>query len=369
MRLAFVDFTHWDYDGNTPYERALGGSQSALCYLTEQLARDGHELLVLNGTSRPSVVRGVEYRAVSQTRREWLANCKAIVVLNAAEPVAQLRQYAPPNARLVLWSQHAHDQPAVAALHKAEVRDAFDAFALVSQWQREHYLREFRLDAARTNVMRNAMAPAFQQIFTPDEDIAAAKQDPPLLAYTSTPFRGLDVLVRVFPQIRAAVREATLRVYSSMQVYQMRAEDDHARYADLYRACDETEGIKRVGSLAQPQLARELRRTAVLAYANHFPETSCIAAIEALAAGCLVVTSDLGALGETTCGCARLVLIESDPAGYAERFIAATVEALQQWTTARASLTAPLAQQVALMNEEYTWPIRARQWAAWLSSL
>jgi glycosyltransferase involved in cell wall biosynthesis len=369
MRLAFVDFTPWDYDCDTPYERPLGGSQSALCYLTEQLARDGHDVLVLNHTTRPGVVRGVEFRPVSQTRPAWLAAREVIVVLNATEPVTPLRRNMARGTRLVLWSQHAHDQPAVAALRRAEVREAFDAFALVSNWQRTHYLREFTIDPTRTNVMRNAMAPAFQDLFEPDEDVSAAKQTPALVSYTSTPFRGLDVLVRVFPRIRSAVPDVTLRVYSSMQVYQVNAEDDRRRYADLYRACDETAGIKRIGSLTQPELARELRRTAVLAYPNHFPETSCIAAIEALASGCLMVTSDLGALGETTSGFARLVPIEGDPAGYGERFIEATVAALRQWTTARAELSVALARQVATMNAAYTWSARARQWTAWLATL
>src|SRR5205085_11659760 len=61
------------------------------------------------------------------------------------------------------------------------------------------------------------------------------------------------------------------------------------------------------GSVPQTELAKSLRRASVLAYPNTFAETGCIAAMEALAAGLLVVSSDLGALPETCEGWGRLV--------------------------------------------------------------
>jgi len=41
MKLAFLDPVDWDYTPFSPLERPMGGSQSAICYLTPELRRWG----------------------------------------------------------------------------------------------------------------------------------------------------------------------------------------------------------------------------------------------------------------------------------------------------------------------------------------
>jgi glycosyltransferase involved in cell wall biosynthesis len=366
MRIAFVDVTNWDYTAAAAHERPLGGSQSALCYLAAELARRGHDVRLYNRTKSAGVARCVVHAPLDRVSPKAWSELDVAVVQNHAAAGWQVRGLLAANAALVLWTQHADDQPAMQALSDKALQSAYDGFAFVSQWQQWCYEQKFGIDAGRAAVMRNGIGPAFENLFQADESIVSAKSVPPVLAYTSTPFRGLDLLLQAFPAIRAAVPEVQLRVYSSMQVYQMAAEQDQSRYGHLYQQCQNMPGVTWVGSLPQPQLARELRAASVLAYPNTFAETSCIAVMEALAAGCQVVTSRLGALEETCQGFATLVDAGLPRDEYLRQFVAGVVTALGRTAHQPRMTDASLRLQLATTNGQGTYRHRASQWLHWL---
>ena len=230
-------------------------------------------------------------------------------------------------------------------------------------------LAEFGLEPGRCRVLRNAAGPPFARLFSDAREAARAKTWPPVLAYTSTPFRGLDLLLDIFPVVRQAIPGTQLEVFSSMQVYRLSAADDMAQYGPLYRRCLETDGVEYIGSLPQPELAAALTPATLLAYPNHFADTSCIAVMEALAAGLRVVTSDLGALPETAAGLASLVRVDGDWTAYRERFAREVIRVLELIRAEPAAAEAHLASQLELVRREYNWAHRAREWEAWLSKL
>ena len=366
MRIAFLDTMFYDYVIETVYQKPLGGSSSALCYLAEELAKQGQEVVLLNRTTTPGMSRGVMCLPFATLTPELRASFDVLVVSNMAGQGGQIRQVLRPETRLVLWSGHAHDQPFMQDLRDPEEQQTYDGVVLVSEWQRQQYHQHFGVDLNRMQVLRNAISPAFADRFPGDRPILATKPQPPTLVYTSTPFRGLDILLKVFPAIRQAIPGTRLRVFSSMQVYNM----SDADYEPLYRQCQETEGVEYIGSVAQPTLARELESATALAYPNTFAETSCIAVMEAMASGCLILTSALGALPETTAGFAHLTAVTGDWEQYAQGFLEATVSVLQLTLQSdRTALENHLRRQVDFANQNYTWSTRAQEWISWLSSL
>lgn len=370
MRIAFVDLANWDYTIESAYQMPMGGSESAACYLAEAIAKQGHEVFLLNGTSVPGMSRGVMCLSLNTVPKQLLQSLDALIVLKLAGQGQQIRHLIGDNTRLILWTGHADDQPAVQPLQNPIERGAYDGFALVSDWQCDRFHQHFGIDLTRIGVLRNAIAPFFCKLFPNSTSILPQKSEPPILAYTSTPFRGLDLLLEVFPKIRRAVPGTRLKVFSSMKVYQMAEAEDESQYGSLYRRCQETKGVEYIGSLPQPKLVRELQSVMVLAYPNTFTETSCIAVMEAMASGCSIVTSDLGALAETTAGFARLIPIESDWEAYKERFVEETVWVLRQcMATDTTNAEAHLRWQVEYINRECNWSVRAMQWVQWLSRM
>lgn len=363
MKFVFLDNIDIDYTVDTPYREPLGGSQSALCYLSEALAAAGHDVHIVNHTTSEGVVRGVHmYSFASDFVAAFAPTPDVAIILNRSGWAAQVKPVLAPETRLVLWMQHADDQPGAEPLKDAAERGYYNGFAFVSDWQRARFIDRFRVDGARAGVMRNAIGPRFSGMFAQGEPIGAAKAWPPVLAYTSTPFRGLDVLLNVFPSIRARRQGVRLKVFSSMQVYHDPSGNDP--FERLYAKARATEGVDYVGSLPQPELARELRQAAILAYPSTFAETSCIAVMEALASGCRVVTTELGALGETTDGFGMLVPTGPDmPGAFADACVAAIDRA------AGPGNEEELRRQVDHMNSEVTWAMRAREWAEWVAGL
>lgn len=364
MRLCFLDYTNWDYNADAPKVRPLGGSQSALCYLSMELAKAGHEVTILTGTKSPGIVAGVECLNLHQQHGMFFLERKfdVAIVLNSCVSGTRKALY-PASTRLILWTQHEPVQPAMQALAHPETVAEWDHIVCVSNWQRGEYLKEFKIDPGKLTVLRNAIAPVFERLFRDPADLARAKSNPLTLAYTSTPYRGLHLLQGIFPEIRKGNPEARLDVYSSMAVYPKHESYDSGMFAMVYDALRAMEGVDYVGSVPQPELADRLATSHILAYPNIFPETSCIAVMEALAAGLKVVTSDHAALPETCEGFATLVPIDfKDPEAYVERYAKALLQTCDLDPGA-------LYSQVVHMNQHHTWAIRARQWEEFLQSL
>jgi glycosyltransferase involved in cell wall biosynthesis len=367
MNWVFLDSIRWDYDVATPFARPLGGSQSAMSYLALALASRGEQVTTLTATSKPRQVGSIRCLRFEDIPAEVFAPSDTIIVVNAgpADLGRAIREVIPRGKPLVLWTGHAPDQPAVVGLRDPEILAPWDRIVCVSDWQKRMFHERLHVPLERMEILRNGIAPAFQNMFATAEQLATAKQGPLRLTYTSTPFRGLAVLLACFPAIYKRHPDCQLDVYSSMLVYDQPAAGDP--YQKLYDQCRATPGINYRGSISQPELAKELAPVSLLAYPSTFAETSCIAVMEAMAAGLLIVTSDLGALAETTGGHARLV----PPAGgerTQEQFAIDYAKVLDQALTDLKADPAGFAQrmieQSRAVNATGSYAVRASEWLA-----
>jgi glycosyltransferase involved in cell wall biosynthesis len=369
MRIAFADFCNWDFHVQTVDSTPMGGSQSAACYLARALAKLGHEVFLISSLSVPGIYDGVTCLSWARTPLDSLASMQldAFICILGVGKGGEFRKKLGSQTRLILWNHHAANEPGVQGLRNPVERDVYDGIAMVSQWQRGEFLQAFGINPIRTSVMRNAIPPAFANQFA--GPILPQKTWPPILAYTSTPFRGLGLLLEAFGRIRERIPGTRLQVFSSMKVYRISQAEDEAHFGRLYQLCRETDGVEYIGSIPQPELARALRNVTMLAYPNTFPETSCIAVMEAMASGCQVVTSALGALPETTAGFARLISLGQNKEAYLNQFIEQVVAVLGECQQRGNECERFLQRQVEHVNSNVTWDIRAGEWVQWLHSL
>jgi glycosyltransferase involved in cell wall biosynthesis len=370
MKIVFFDPLNIDYSVATVYESPLGGSQSAVCYLGMHLANSGHDIFLINKISAPTITYGVACLPINSVTNDFWQSVDFIICFNGADHGDALRKICGTKVNIILWNQHAHDQPATQNLVYKDERESYDAFFMISNWQARNFINTFNLKAEKIHILRNAVGPSFDNLLDRKSPILEKKSRPICLAYTSAPYRGLKLLLKIFPKIRERFPNVTLKVFSSMQVYRISEEqekeyfgEEFYRMREMYETLKEMDGVDYIGSVPQSDLAKELEKVSILAYPNTFPETSCIAVMEAMASGCHIITSDLGALPETTAGFATLVPFNQDLEVYQQNFVTATIDHINYLQLANTNdIEKKLNKQIAYCQQNYLWKERAQEW-------
>lgn len=357
MNFLFIDPFGGDYDPETPLKAPLGGTQSAVVYLAEELAKAGAGVTLMNEPVTERTVRGVRLALGSTVGREGFDQFDVVVIVSLAAGL-KFRKVVPPHIPIVLYCHHAADQPAVAGLKTAAEREVWDAYVMVSNWQLSQYADTFGIERSRAVVIGNAVSPAFlaKPLQAPWYETGA----PPVLAYTSTPFRGLDILLAAFPTIRVRLPGAELKVFSGMNVYGMGGEGDTNAY--LYELARNLNGVRYHSSVSQQDLATALQGVAALTYPSTFAETFCISAVEALASGAEVITTRLGALPEVLDGLAHVMDMAPSYPGLVKAYIDFASEALLAMKRDPAAASARRHERTEHVRTHFTWARRAQQW-------
>jgi len=179
------------------------------------------------------------------------------------------------------------------------------------------------------------------------------KKRPGSIAYCSSPDRGLHHLLALFPQIRATVPEAHLRIYyrywpwyedvmtnRRLQKSPIRIRAEIIAHYLKKLGTDGQNGVHLIGPIPPRRMAEELLETKVLAYTCDpitFTEGFSAATMEACAAGAVPIISDADALPEIYWNAAHVM--RGNPRKKSEDWISAIV--------------------MALTNESFSEPIRS----------
>lgn len=322
-RLDIVIFTGpglepWNPD--TLRQNGLGGSETMAWELSRHLVALGHRVRVFADCSgMEGLFEGVEWLDYRRFRE---LTCD--VLLSSREPAAVDTVHAIQTKLRLLWVHDVHCGDKLTATRDGRT----DAYLCLSAWHvacfRQHHPQ---IDARKVLQIRNGI--------DLDDFPATGSEirDPHRAIYSSCPSRGLKIALDVWPQVRAAVPDATLHVYYGFANWERRAtlDDDRAALrtiAEMKLQLANTEGVVFHGRLNPRELAEHFRAASVWTYPDWFHETSCLTAMQAQAAGLRIVTSALAALNETVAD--RGVLLREDPHSDAYRvaFTQATIAAL-----------------------------------------
>jgi glycosyltransferase involved in cell wall biosynthesis len=317
MRIAFLPGSCVPFDGTTLAHRPLGGTETAVIRLAESLSKLGHKVYVFTTKENPPVSSPLylPYRALPD-----------LGVVDIAVAVRDLRPlFSGVTARArYFWTGDSYDQIQHLGLGDRRVMRILTSLLAVSNWQADRLCAISGFPRDKSYILRNGHS---AELFTSE-----IERSPYRLIYSSTPYRGLSFLLPIFKELKTRIPEVELHIFSGMAVYDEtggNSSEIERPYKVLYERLSNTPGITLHGNVLQDQLAKELQRSRLMTYPNTFEETSCIAAIEALAAGCPVVTSRRGALPETIAESG--IFIDGDPASppYQMQFVRAVENILR----------------------------------------
>lgn len=257
----------------------------------------------------------------------------------------------------VLWQHIPATQDAVQGIKDKYFNRMIDAYVYVSHWQHEkfRYIHQIPLDNAY--IIKNAVDPIeFKN--KPKEKIK--------LIYTSMPYRGLSILLDSFQLLDRD--DVELDVYSSNVIYGKEYVDYVGdAYDSLFERARSMKNVNYIGYAPNESIIEALQNAHIFVYPCIFEETSCLSMIEAAAAGCNLVTTNIGGLPETGSVFAELVSIQADEELLVKNYANAVNQMIDRYWSDKNQ--AHIRAQSAFYNKYYSWEERAKEWTALFDEL
>lgn len=192
----------------------------------------------------------------------------------------------------IFWAHDLAQDPESVKFRESSFRDQFHKFVFISNWQMQQYqmVHGMHYDT-KSVVLESGIEPVNLDAIEKDDDIIR-------LVYTSTPQRGLDILVPVFEKLAEKHKNIHLDVFSSFKLYGW--EEADKQFEPLYDKIRNHPQMTYYGFVPNDTLKAHLNKSHIFAYPCTWVETSCRAMLEAMSAKLVCVHPNYGALPDTS---------------------------------------------------------------------
>jgi len=355
QNILFIDYSEWDYD--TINKRALGGTEAAVYNLSNVLSKK-YNVSVMTRTDKKTIIHAnLQYYPLDVDSIKTIY--PNIIIFQGQCPLSK-EILININPNIQLWNLMEHDIN-VAFITNEVVQYPFDRYIFVSNWQKNRFIQQYRLDHNKCITMPNGISPLINL-----NELKFIEKEKTMIYY-STPFRGLIVAYHLFQMVKKHIPDIKLKVFScfSREVEKNRTEYlpitdinevNHTEmdkyYHRIYQLLIDDPNIDFYGSVPQQVLFNHIKTSMILFYPNTYAETCCTSILEAMAYRCNVISSELGAIPETSNGFANLynphidvlheeivadefiknpVQMEKIPESYIRQFVTKTINVINNY--------------------------------------
>jgi glycosyltransferase involved in cell wall biosynthesis/2-polyprenyl-3-methyl-5-hydroxy-6-metoxy-1,4-benzoquinol methylase len=347
--ICFFNATANPFAGNELEKRGIGGSEGDVINLSRIFSNKfGFNVHVFANCDEPGIYDNVIYHDIKSATPEDIAAIGGdLFILSRNVDVIRRTDFHSLNAKKVcLWTHDLATDPVWKGIETALPN--IDKIFALTDWHRRNIMLEHKIPKEKFFLAKNGVD---MNRFKGRETI---KKIPGKCIYSSTPFRGLDILIEVWPEIKRRVPHAELYIFSSMKVYGPSYDDD--KWVNLYEQAKKLPGVHYFGTVKHDALGKHFMESELLTYPNTYDETCCITVLEAQSAGTPIVTSAKAALNETVPDDVG-IKIEGNPYSkeYKEKFIESCVELLtnkDKWQK----------MHEACFKYDYSWATVSDEW-------
>ena len=213
----------------------------------------------------------------------------------------------------ILWQKNSYDQPNLQGwFQNKENHKKYDWYVFNSHWNYEKFRMMFNIPTDRSVVIKNGLKNIIkkEQFYKQGDKLR--------LIYHSTPWRGLNVLLGAMQLVNI---NCELDVYSSTQIYGDKfKEANDSEYVELYKQAEQLPNVNYIGYKPHDYILKNLHTYDAFVYPNIWEETFCNCALESLATGLYVATTNYGALFETCAEFPVYVPFEKDEKKLCQQF-------------------------------------------------
>lgn len=313
MKIAFFSSYLLPIHAKTLDEKPLGGTETGVIRLAAALDQLGHDVTVFttHEAPPPSKPRYLPLKDLKTSgefdvfigMRDWIPLVQEIKA-----------------KRKMLWVTDSYDVFHTFGIGDKRVAKRIDTLLTVSRWQAQTLAAYSDFPLQKAFVIGNGIE---IDLFKGSE-----VRHPKRLIYSSTPHRGLIHIPLLFTELKKRHNDLEIHIFSGYQVYG--APSSMGAYEQLKIQLEAMPDVHFRGNITQKELAREFMKSSILFYPCNYEETFCITALEAQAAGCVVVTSKHSALPETVGDAGLLIPGKPGSPEYNSAFIDATDELLKK---------------------------------------
>jgi glycosyltransferase involved in cell wall biosynthesis len=250
----------------------------------------------------------------------------------------------------ILWMHHFVNQKEAKNLGSKDFVNKLDWIVFNSNWNFEKYVYQFKIPENKSVVIKNAIEKV---------DFKEKPKDKINLIYHTTPWRGLVHLLKIFNNLN--LENVELNVCSSTIIYGKKFDSVIGKnFEKVFNECKNTKNVNYIGFLENKKIIELLKKMHIFTHPSIWPETSCIAAIESMAAGCEVVTTNLGALYETCSPFGTFVNFDRNFNNLEKRFSKILTNSIKNyWSDENQN---KLKLQRESINATYSWGVRSVEW-------